>query len=279
MQKNKKKLKVNSRFLYAAASIALAAVIAFVAIPTVTSRTNGKTNVLRVEKSIGRGEEIQTGDVAVVEVGSYNLPGNIALEPEDVVGKYAAADLEPGDFLLSTKVSETPISSDVTLNTIPSGKLAYSITIKTQAAGLSDKLQKGDVVRVYHYKEKAQNPPELQFVRVLSVSDADGLDADYTQPPSEEEDEMKQQTAAVTLLVSPEQALLLTNLENDGVIQLALVSRGNEKLAEELLQKQDKAIEDAKKAAEEKKKAEQKEQAGSSAPAESAADENQTESE
>ncbi len=91
---------------------------------------------------------------------------------------------------------------------------------------------------------------------------------------------MKQQTAAVTLLVSPDQALLLTDLENDGVIQLALVSRGNEKLAEELLQKQDKAIEDAKKAAEEKKKAEtEKEQAESSAPAENAADENQTESE
>lgn len=273
--KKKKKVKINSRFLYAAASIALAAVIAFVAVPTVVSQTNGKTSVLRVIQSIARGEEIQFGDVAVVEVGSYNLPEKIALEPGDVVGKYAAADLEPGDFLLSTKVSDTPISSDSTLDQIPSGKMAYSVTIKTQAAGLSDKLQKDDVVRVYHYKEGSQNPMELQFVRVLSVSDRNGLDADYTHPLVE--DEEKQQTATVTLLVSPEQALILTDLENDGVLQLALISRGNVKLAEDLLQSQDQAIEEAKKAAEEKGPAE--ELAENTTPVESSAEDHQTQSE
>lgn len=257
--KKKKKLKVNSRFLYAAASIALAAVIAFVAIPTVTSRTNGKTSVLRVTKSIDRGEQIKTDQVAVEEVGAYNLPAGVALKTEDVAGKYAAADLEPGDFLLPAKVSETPISSDVSLNQIPSGKLAYSVTVKTQAAGLSDKLQKGDVVRVYHYKDQAQLPPELQFVRVLSVSDSGGNDIDYTRPIDEDNDDARPQTATVTLLVSPEQGMILTELENDGVLQFALVSRGSEKLAAELLQKQDQVIEDAKRTAEEKKKAAQKE--------------------
>ncbi len=257
--KKKKKLKVNSRFLYAAASIALAAVIAFVAIPTVTSRTNGKTSVLRVTKSIARGEQIKTDQVAVEEVGAYNLPEGIALKAEDVAGKYAAADLEPGDFLLPAKVSETPISSDVSLNQIPSGKLAYSVTVKTQAAGLSDKLQKGDIVRFYHYKDQAQLPPELQFVRVLSVSDSGGNDIDYTRPIDEDSDDARPQTATVTLLASPEQAMILTELENDGVLQFALISRGSEKLAAELLQKQDQVIEDAKKAAEEKKKAAQKE--------------------
>lgn len=257
--KKKKKLKVNSRFLYAAASIALAAVIAFVAIPTVTSRTNGKTSVLRVTKSIARGEQIKTDQVAVEEVGAYNLPADIALKAEDVVGSYAAADLEPGDFLLPAKVSETPISSDVSLNQIPSGKLAYSVTVKTQAAGLSDKLQKGDIVRVYHYKDQAQLPPELQFVRVLSVSDSGGNDIDYTRPIDEDNDDARPQTATVTLLASPEQAMILTELENDGVLQFALVSRGSEKLAAELLQKQDQVIEDAKRTADEKKKAAQKE--------------------
>lgn len=257
--KKKKKLKVNSRFLYAAASIVLAAVIAFVAIPTVTSRTNGKTSVLRVTKSIARGEQIKTDQVAVEEVGAYNLPADIALKAEDVAGKYAAADLEPGDFLLPAKVSETPISSDVSLNQIPSGKLAYSVTVKTQAAGLSDKLQKGDIVRVYHYKDQAQLPPELQFVRVLSVSDSGGNDIDYTRPIDEDNDDARPQTATVTLLASPEQAMVLTELENDGVLQFALVSRGSEKLAAELLQKQDQVIEDAKRTADEKKKAAQKE--------------------
>lgn len=255
--KKRKKMKVNSRFLYAGASIALAFIIAFVAIPTVTSRTNGKTTVARVTQSIPRGREIKAADVAVVEVGAYNLPPNAALKTEDVVGKYAAADLEPGDYLLSTKVSDLPISSDASLDQIPSGKLAYSVTIKTQAAGLSDKLQKNDVVRVYHYKEEAAEPPELRFVKVLSVSDSGGNDADYTKPIDEDSDDARPQTATVTLMVSPEQALILTGLENDGTIQLALVSRGSEKLAAELLEQQDAVIEEIRKAEEEKKKAEE----------------------
>lgn len=149
----KKKIKVNSRFIYAAVSIILAVVIAFVAIPMVTAKTNGTTTVLRVTGTIERGEQISADSVALVEVGSYNLPSDIARTIDDVVGKYAAADLVEGDFLLSEKISENPISSDISLNTLPSGKLAYSVTIKSQAAGLSDKLQKGDIVRVYHYKE------------------------------------------------------------------------------------------------------------------------------
>ena len=256
MTRRKKKMKWNSRYVYALLSILLAAVIAFVAIPTVTAATNGKAEVLRVTQSIQRGEQIKAEKVAVVEVGAYNLPPNAATKVEDVAGLYAAADFEPGDFLLSTKVSETPISSDVTLDQIPSGKLAVSVTVKTQAAGLSDKLQKGDIVRVYHYKEEAAEPPELQFVKVLSVSDAGGNDVDYTRPIDEDSDEARPQTATVTLLASPEQALLLTAYENDGTIQLALVSRGSETLAEKLLAQQDETIEEIKWAEEERKKAE-----------------------
>lgn len=260
----KKKIKFNSRFFYAAASIMLAAVIAFIAIPTVTSATNGKATVVRVAASIKRGSQIELGDVVPTEVGAFNLPDNIAIEMEDVIGKYAAADLEPGDYVLATKVSEYPISSDVSLNQIPSGKLAYSVTIKTLASGLSDKLQKNDVIRLYHYKDQAQEFPELQFVKVLAVSDSKGQDIDYTEEQGDEDD--PQQTAAITVLASPEQALLLTKLENDGVLQAALVSRGDDKLSAKLLQQQDddikqmqekaaKAVEDAKKKAKEKEKA------------------------
>lgn len=261
----KKKIKFNNRFLYAAASIALAAVIAFVAIPTVSSMTNGKTTVIRVASNIEKGKQIEAGDIAPVEVGAFNLPDNAAVDMEDVIGKYAAADLAPGDFVLSTKVSELPISSDTALDQIPSGKMAYSITIKTLASGLADKLQRNDVIRLFHYEDQAQEFPELQFVKVLSVSDSNGRDADYTKEPPE--DENPQQTAAITVLASPEQALLLTELENEGVLQAALISRGNSQLADKLLQQQDSSIEEQKKkAAEAAKKAKEKQTEQSSAP-------------
>ena len=59
---------------------------------------------------------------------------------------------------------------------------------------------------------------------------------DYTTPP--EEDEERQQTATITVLATPEQAMLLTRYENEGVLHVALISRGNEKLSEELLERQ-----------------------------------------
>lgn len=60
---------------------------------------------------------------------------------------------------------------------------------------------------------------------------------DNTKEPVE--DEEKQQSATITVLASPEQARVITSLENDGVAHVALISRNNEKLAEELLAEQD----------------------------------------
>ena len=119
--------------------------------------------------------------------------------------------------------------------------VAISVTTQTLASALSDKLQDGDIIRLYHYDddnalEPVSDIPELRFVEVLSVSDSKGLDVDYTRPP--EEDEERQQTATITVLATPEQAMLLTRYENEGVLHVALVSRGNGKLAEELLERQ-----------------------------------------
>lgn len=123
------------------------------------------------------------------------------------------------------------------LNSIPSGKVAISLTVKTLASGLSDKLQPNDIIRVYHFLDAAEEVPELRFVRVLSVTDAKGVNVDNTKEPVE--DEEKQQSATITVLASPEQARVITSLENDGVAHVALISRNNEKLAEKLLAEQD----------------------------------------
>ena len=84
--------------------------------------------------------------------------------------------------------------------------------------------------------EPVSDIPELRFVKVLSVSDSKGLDVDYTTPP--EEDEERQQTATITVLATPEQAMLLTRYENEGILHVTLISRGNEKLSGELLERQ-----------------------------------------
>ena len=229
-------MKLNNRFIFGILSLVLAAVIAFVALPTIARQTNGKTEIVRITQPVLKGEQVTKENAEVVEVGGYNLPVNVAHSLDDVEGLYVTADLAAGDYILTSKVSSVPVSSDVALNDIPSGKVAISLTVKTLASGLSDKLQPNDIVRIYHFLETAEEVPELRFVKVLSVTDSDGINVDNTEEP--------QQSATITVLASPEQARIITELENDGVAHVALISRNNDQLAEELLAEQDKTLQE-----------------------------------
>ena len=235
-------MKLNNRFIFGLLSLLLAAVTAFVALPVIARQTNGKTEAVRVTAPILKGEIVSTDNTETVEVGSYNLPSGTARSLDDVKGLYATADLFPGDYILPAKVSPIPIPSDTALNSIPSGKVAISLTIQPLASGLSDKLQPGDIIRIYHFLDVAVEVPELRFVRVLSVTDSGGVNVDNTKEPLE--DEEKKQSATITVLASPEQARTITLLENDGIAHVALVSRGNEKLAAELLAEQEHTLQE-----------------------------------
>lgn len=235
-------MKLNNRFIFGILSLVLAAVIAFVALPTIARQTNGKTEIVRITQPVLKGETITSDNAEVVEVGGYNLPSNVAHSMDDVEGLYVTAELAAGDYILTSKVSTVPVSSDVALNDIPSGKVAISLTVKTLASGLSDKLQPGDIIRIYHFLETAEEVPELRFVKVLSVTDSDGINVDNTKEPTE--DEEPQQSATITVLASPEQARIITEMENDGVAHVALISRNNDQLAEELLAEQDKTLQE-----------------------------------
>ena len=235
-------MKLNNRFIFGILSLVLAAVIAFVALPTIARQTNGKMEIVRITQPVLKGEKITSDNAEVVEVGGYNLPSNVAHSMEDVEGLYVTAELAAGDYILTSKVSTVPVSSDVALNDIPSGKVAISLTVKTLASGLSDKLQPGDIIRIYHFLETAEEVPELRFIKVLSVTDSDGINVDNTKEPTE--DEEPQQSATITVLASPEQARIITEMENDGVAHVALISRNNDQLAEELLAEQDKTLQE-----------------------------------
>jgi pilus assembly protein CpaB len=88
--------------------------------------------------------------------------------------------------------------------------------------------------------DEAKDIPELQFVKVLSVTDAKGVNVDNAKELTAEEE--KQQSATITVLASPEQARIITGLENDGMAHVALISRNNATVAEELLTMQDDAL-------------------------------------
>ena len=62
-------MKLNNRFIFGILSLLLAAVIAFVALPTIARQTNGKEEIVRITQPVLKGEQISSENAEVVEVG------------------------------------------------------------------------------------------------------------------------------------------------------------------------------------------------------------------
>lgn len=78
--------------------ILLSLVICFAVTPLFNKSISEKTEIVRVVKAIKTGEEITADKVKNVEVGGYNLPDDVVRNLDTAIGKFASADLAPGDF-------------------------------------------------------------------------------------------------------------------------------------------------------------------------------------
>jgi pilus assembly protein CpaB len=163
---------------------------------------------------------------------------------DNVVGKYAKADLAVGDYILAAKISEAPAAENAYLYNLDGTKQAISVTIKSFATGLSGKLQSGDIVSVIvaDYPEDGETsiPAELQYVEIISVTASTGYDANTGEAKGDE----KELPSTVTFLVLPEQAKVLAELEQDAKLHLSLVYRGTVDGAKQFIEAQDELIEE-----------------------------------
>jgi len=230
--------------------IVLSLLICFALTPLFNRSVSQKTSIVRVVKDIKSGDQI-TGDmVQTVEVGGYNLPENVVRQADTAIGKYATADLSPGDYILSSKLTDVPAAENAYLYSLTGDKQAISVSIKSFAQGLSGKLISGDIVSViapdYRKQGSTVIPPELTYVEVIGVTASTGYDTDSEQSSgdagTDKTGDEKQLPATVTLLVSPEQAKILAELEADGKLHLSLVYRGSKKNAAKFIELQDKVI-------------------------------------
>ncbi|MEA5022216.1 pilus assembly protein CpaB [Desulfitobacterium sp. LBE] len=225
--------------------IVLSLFICFALTPLFNQSVTRKATVVRVIKDIKSGDAITKDMVQTVEVGGYNLPENVIRQSETVIGKYATADLLPGDYILTEKVADTPAFENAYLYSLNGDKRAISVSLKSLAQGLSGKLISGDIVSViapdYHKQGSTVIPPELTYVEVIGVTASTGYDTD-TGEWSENNADERELPATVTLLVSPEQAKILADLEADGKLHLSLVYRGSQEGAARFTQLQDKVI-------------------------------------
>ena len=227
--------------------IALALIICFAITPLFNASKSSTMKIIRIKNDVKIGQQLTSKDVESVEVGAYNMPSEVLQKSEDVVGKYATMEMIKGEYILPTKISDTPASENAYLYGLTGEKRAISITIPSFAGGLSGKLISGDIVSVIavDYKEQGKTlvPEELQYVEVIAVTDSKGNDDETVtvRPDGEEETELPE---TVTLLVTPMQANILAELEAEGEIHISLVYRGTAENAQKFISAQEKLLEE-----------------------------------
>ena len=227
--------------------IALSLVICFAITPLFNASKGSTMRIVRVKSDLKIGHEITANDIEIVEVGAYNMPSDVLRKSEDVVGKYAAAEMLKNEYVLATKISDTPASENAYLYGLTGEKRAISITIPSFAGGLSGKLISGDIVSIIavDFRETGETvvPEELQYVEVIAVTDKKGNDDETVtvKPDGKEETELPE---TLTLLVTPRQANILAELEAEGEIHISLVYRGTAENAQKFISAQEKYLEE-----------------------------------
>lgn len=237
-----KKLLRNRTFL-GVAGIILALAICFGVAPTLNAAAGKEVSIVRIKQNVSKGTKLTSDMLQTVNVGSYNLPDNVLKSDSAAIGKYALAAMQPGDYILSTKVSDK--APDIGLSSLNGKKQATSVTIKDFSDGLSGKLETGDVIAFtvadYGDMKETVNPPELQYVKLLAATTSTGVDNTDDQKStntnkSKSESDMP---STLTVLAAPGQIEKLVDYANNGHLHASLVYRGSETNADKFLTLED----------------------------------------
>jgi pilus assembly protein CpaB len=264
---------IKSRKTLGIICVAVAVLLVFVLIlmPDAEKGAGSSVRAYFAGENILKGEKITEDKVRERQIGEDVFSKSEL--PSEVIGKFARGDIPAGDILLSDKIADTrPAGGYISI--LDGTRVAISLSIKSFAYGVSGSLRAGDVVSVYAsaanntvsiapatipadddqenpsslpaYSSESDitAPPELRYMYVLAVTDEDGTDIDTHELMAKESDVSIGETdtwsaATVTLLATPLQAEKLASLEVNGIVQFALVYRGDENITQEFLVKQD----------------------------------------
>ena len=217
----------------------LAVVVTFVVAPLVNKLSMDTSEVVRLSSDVKQGVQITADHLEVVKVKTDTIPSGVVKDPKDIIGKYASSALYAGDYLTAVKLTgEANTASDM-FASLDGTKVAVSVTIDTFAAGLSGKLENGDIISLIVVDKdtgKATIPGALKYMKVITTTTSGGIDQDSIV---KNEDGSYEIPSTVTLLANTEQAKMLAKYEADTTLTVALVYRGTPENAKKFLDKQD----------------------------------------
>ena len=217
----------------------LAIAITFLVAPLVNRLSTDTSEVIRLAADVKQGVQITADHLKVARVKTDSIPAVTLNDPKDVIGKYAASALYAGDYLTTAKLTgEANTASDV-FASLDGTKVAVSVTIDTFAAGLSGKLENGDIISMIVVDKetgRAFIPAALRYMKVITTTTSGGIDQDSIV---KNEDGSYEIPSTVTLLANTEQAKLLAKYNAETTLTVALVYRGSTENAQKFLDAQD----------------------------------------
>jgi pilus assembly protein CpaB len=182
---------------------------------------------LVVKKSISRGVRIELEHLESRDIPKEFVHVGMANSVDQVVGRVAIAAMVQGEFVMDSKLTSSRASGGIA-SLIPAGMRAKSISAVSPADRVSGLLDVGDHVDVLLTRSMPggargmvgvaetllQNIEVLAIDRVLESKNSKST----VSPPSRSEPK----SSSITLLVSPEQASLLSLAQREGVLSFSL---------------------------------------------------------
>lgn len=216
----------------------LAVAITFLITPIVNKITGDTLNIYGIANDIKQGAQITEANVKVIGVRKDSLPQGAISDKSKIVGMYAVSNLYAGDVYTSSKLTSNPNTASDVFATLDGSQVAMSFTIDTFAAGLSGKLENGDIISIIVSDKdtgKTVIPGALKYVKVITTTTSGGIDKEMVVANDDGSFELP---STVTVIVSTEQAKILAGYEKDATMQVALVYRGDRETAQKFLDTQ-----------------------------------------
>lgn len=221
----------DSRMIIGGVCIAVAAALAFVALPRIYNKKASTVKICRLAADIPAGTRIDSSMITEVEVGAYGLPDAAIRNRGEIDNKYSKTAISRYDLLFSDKFVE--YISDETLDRIMAdGQRLITVSLGTTAAGVANHIRPGDRVTAAVYTEPDTDSAVVEIAAELRGLEVYGIENDQTRSvassfsPSEESGDEDLIPATVTLIVNEDQAKKLIRAEYTGKIHIIFESRG-----------------------------------------------------
>lgn len=245
---------LKNRLVIGCLCVIFAFVIGFLVVPKLTDRLNDKITIVVAASDIKKGEELSSSNLKTIQISKGDVPyainqyyNNVSESngqatdnrrllvdndnrPRNV---FASMDMKANDVITDMKISNSSPYSDENLRTLEANKYAVSVTVKSLATGISGNVSCGDIVTVIVNSDGGTYAPEaLLYMEVIGVFNSDGAEINS-------ENKAKGIPSTVTFKANLYQAQMLSDCENNASIHLALICRGDEEKAENLLKMQE----------------------------------------